>query len=71
MARAQFSSKGYEYAGINAYDINFTAGRYDPSLQPPFDAGFEAIGSVVCVGTQTKVKLGQSVAVMNYGCFAE
>ena len=27
--------------GINASDINFSAGRYDPSKKPPFEAGFE------------------------------
>ncbi|KAJ3359214.1 hypothetical protein HDU91_004983 [Kappamyces sp. JEL0680] len=61
----------YEYVGINASDINFTAGRYDPSLKPPFDAGFEAIGRVVATGTSTKTKLHQPVAVMLYGCFSE
>lgn len=30
------------HVGINASDINFTAGRYNPTLKPPFDAGFEA-----------------------------
>ena len=28
------------YAGINASDINWTAGRYMPGIQPPFDTGF-------------------------------
>ena len=35
------------YAGINASDINWTAGRYLPSIQPPFDTGFEGLGQVV------------------------
>ena len=31
----------FRYAGINASDINFTAGRYDSTMKPPFDVGFE------------------------------
>ena len=31
----------FRYVGINASDVNFSAGRYDPSARPPFDAGFE------------------------------
>ena len=27
--------------GINASDINYSAGRYDPTVKPPFDCGFE------------------------------
>ncbi|KAJ3276814.1 Prostaglandin reductase 3 [Terramyces sp. JEL0728] len=61
----------YKYVGINASDINFTAGRYDPTIKPPFDAGFEAVGEVVVTGKSTKVKLLQPVAVMNYGVFSE
>lgn len=61
----------YYYAGINASDINFTAGRYDPALVPPFDCGFEAIGEVIAVGSKTTTKLLQPVAVMTYGAFSE
>ncbi|KAI8915842.1 hypothetical protein EDD86DRAFT_243812 [Gorgonomyces haynaldii] len=50
------------YLGINASDINFTAGRYDPTVKPPFDCGFEAIGQVVKAGESTKLKPGQAVA---------
>jgi NADPH:quinone reductase-like Zn-dependent oxidoreductase len=59
------------YVGINASDINFTAGRYDPTLKPPFDCGFEAVGTVVVAGKDTKINIGQAVAVMQYGCFSE
>ena len=31
----------FSYVGINASDINYTAGRYDSSIKPPFDVGFE------------------------------
>lgn len=27
--------------------VSFSAGRYDPSMKPPFYAGFEAMGTVV------------------------
>ena len=53
-----------QFAGINASDINYTAGRYDPSLKPPFDCGFEGIGVVVVKGSSTRVTLLQPVAVM-------
>jgi hypothetical protein len=32
-------------SGINASDINFTAGKYMKDARPPFDAGFEAVGT--------------------------
>ena len=31
--------------GINASEINFTSGKYTPGVEPPFDAGLEAIGT--------------------------
>ena len=34
------------YVGINASDINFTAGRYAGDHKLPFDAGFEGMGEV-------------------------
>ena len=37
-------------AGVNASDVNMTAGRYDPTAEPPFDLGFEAAGTVEAVG---------------------
>lgn len=39
------------YAGINASDVNATAGRYESApKQLPFDLGFESVGEVVAVG---------------------
>jgi NADPH:quinone reductase-like Zn-dependent oxidoreductase len=29
------------YAGVNASDVNFTAGRYVPNMALPCDVGFE------------------------------
>jgi len=31
----------FRFVGINASDINQTAGKYDPTARPPFDVGFE------------------------------
>ena len=61
----------YDFVGINASDINFTAGRYDPTLKPPFDCGFEGLGTIVVRDGKSAYKLGQPVAVMSYGCFSE
>lgn len=59
------------YVGINASDINFSAGKYTKT-EPPFDAGFEAVGKIVEVGENVSEKLiGQTVAHMNNGAFSE
>lgn len=62
-----------EYVGINASDSNFSAGKYTPGVEPPFDCGFEAVGVVVGCGPTSadKAFLGRSVAVAGFGCFAE
>ena len=36
-----FSTVISRYVGINATDINHSAGRYDPGKSPPLDAGLE------------------------------
>lgn len=60
------------YTGINASDINFTAGIYQPDVRPPFDCGFEAIGEVVDVGSGVKdLHAGNIVVTQSYGSFAE
>jgi len=60
------------FCGINASDINFTAGVYQPGVQPPFDTGFEAIGRVVSLGPGVeKFKIGDPVAYTTFGAFAE
>lgn len=45
------------YAGVNASDVNFTAGRYHGSIEAaraamPLEAGFEAVGAIAAVGQQ-------------------
>lgn len=59
--------------GINASDINYSAGRYDPSVKPPFDAGFEGIGEVVGLGlsASSRYTVGDAVAYFGSGAFAE
>ncbi|XP_075069320.1 prostaglandin reductase 3 [Mixophyes fleayi] len=61
------------YIGINASDINFSSGRYDTSVKPPFDIGFEGIGEVVALGLSASktFTVGQPVAYVKFGSFAE
>uniref|UniRef100_A0A8D2HRJ4 15-oxoprostaglandin 13-reductase n=1 Tax=Urocitellus parryii TaxID=9999 RepID=A0A8D2HRJ4_UROPR len=61
------------FVGINASDINYSAGRYDPSVKPPFDIGFEGIGEVVALGLSASAthSVGQAVAYVTPGSFAE
>lgn len=44
----------FRFVGINASDINYTAGRYDPKLRPPFDVGFE-VRELLSSGANTSV----------------
>jgi len=60
-----------KFVGINASDIIFSAGGYDPSHKPPFIAGLEALGEVVAVGEGVDMKVGQAVVSTGFGCFAE
>ncbi|MBN3317290.1 PTGR3 reductase, partial [Atractosteus spatula] len=61
------------FVGINASDINYSAGRYDPTVKPPFDAGFEGIGEVVGLGLSASAHyaVGQAVAYFGEGAFSE
>ncbi|KAG5483459.1 hypothetical protein CUR178_07780 [Leishmania enriettii] len=60
------------HLGINASDINFTAGVYQPDVRPPFVCGFEAVGEVVDVGSGVEdLKAGAAVLTQSYGAFAE
>ena len=61
-----------KYAGVNASDINLTAGRYHPGVQPPFDVGFEGMGKVVGVGENCGTfKPGDDVCYMKFGAFSQ
>lgn len=59
------------YVGINASDVNYTAGRYDPTMKPPFAAGFEGLGKVVAAGEKSAVKEGQAVVYTQAGAFSD
>ncbi|OWF50555.1 prostaglandin reductase-3-like [Mizuhopecten yessoensis] len=59
------------FVGINASDINYTAGRYDPSIKPPFVCGMEGLGEVVRVGSGVNMSLGQAVMYCRNGSFAD
>ncbi|CAG5133331.1 unnamed protein product [Candidula unifasciata] len=59
------------YAGINASDVNYTAGRYDPTKKPPFPAGFEGLGEVAAVGPDSNYNVGEFVLYCNFGAFAD
>ncbi|KAH6927445.1 hypothetical protein HPB50_003480 [Hyalomma asiaticum] len=64
------------YAGINASDVNATAGRYENAPKKhPFDLGFESVGEVVAVGPDVDgLKVGNAVATANFpkfGAFGE
>jgi len=60
-----------KYVGINASDINYSAGRYDPKAKFPLDCGFEAVAEVVSSGPKTPYKPGQAVMYCQYGAFSD
>ncbi|KAK9819434.1 hypothetical protein WJX74_003860 [Apatococcus lobatus] len=65
------------WAGVNASDVNHSAGRYMSSTAEaqsklPYGAGFEAVGVVAGVGPSvTDVCIGDAVAEMTFGGFAD
>lgn len=63
----------FSFVGINASDINYSAGRYDRTVKPPFDVGFEGIGEVVGLGlsASSSYAVGDAVAYFGSGAFAE
>lgn len=69
------------WTGVNASDVNFTAGRYFGGAKKakallPFDAGFESVGVVAALGcgvadAHPELPVGQPVATTTYGGFSE
>lgn len=69
------------WTGVNASDVNFTAGRYfggakKAAAMLPFDAGFESVGIVAALGegvarTHPELVLGAPVATTTFGGFSE
>lgn len=69
------------WTGVNASDVNFTAGRYfggakKAAAMLPFDAGFESVGIVAALGegvtrSHPELVLGAPVATTTFGGFSE
>jgi prostaglandin reductase 3 len=60
------------WAGVNASDVNFTAGRYHASPPKlPMHCGFEAVAEVVVAGAESGYAPGDAVAVTSFGAFAD
>ncbi len=60
------------FAGVNATDVNISAGGYTPGAQPPIDLGAEMTGEVVAVGEKvTEYKVGDFVTSTSLGGYAE
>ena len=62
-----------KFVGINATDINVTAGRYSRDTTPPQHLGLESVAEVVAVGTASchGYKQGDAVAIFKNGTFSE
>jgi len=61
-----------QYAGVNATDVNISAGLYTPGATPPIDLGAEMIGEVVAIGDKvTDFKVGDKVLSTAIGGYAE
>ena len=55
-------------AGVNATDVNITAGRYHAEPEPPLDLGAEAAGRVVAVGDGVDgLQVGDAVVTSRVG----
>lgn len=60
------------YAGINATDINISAGRYFTDGKVPYDIGFEGLGTIQTVGSKvTGFTVGQAVLYLGNQGFSE
>ncbi|PJF43987.1 MAG: alcohol dehydrogenase [Phototrophicales bacterium] len=67
LAPNQILVKNY-YAGVNASDLNISAGIYFVGSEPPWDTGVEATGEVVAVGENvTNFKVGDHVLTTMLG----
>ncbi len=59
-------------AGVNFADVTQTHGRYGGGPQPPYVAGFEAAGEIVCCsGVEGGLPVGTTVVGAGAGAFAE
>ena len=55
------------YAGVNASDVNISAGRYWTDGNLPFDVGFEGLGSIEEVGSDVTLQKDQAVLFWRSG----
>ncbi|MFG2720618.1 zinc-binding dehydrogenase [Streptomyces sp. NPDC048416] len=59
-------------AGVNYADVSQSHGTFHNGPQPPYLAGFEAVGEIVALGDAVSgVQLGGHVIGVGYGAFAE
>ncbi len=64
------------WCGINASDINHSAGRYlgspkEAAAKLPFDCGFDAVGVVAATGPGAGgLQAGDAVASMSFDAFS-
>ncbi|CAG2104146.1 unnamed protein product, partial [Medioppia subpectinata] len=60
------------YAGVNASDVNITAGRYFTDAKVPFDVGFEGLGVIHALGKNvTKYRVGQPALFLESKAYSE
>lgn len=60
------------FAGINATDINISAGRYFTDGKVPFDVGFEGLGVIDSIGSSVPgFSVGQNVLYIGSRGFSE
>ena len=57
------------YLGVNAADITWTLGTYMPGVEPPFNCGFEGVGTVVAAGDKAKLAVGDHVCYCDVGAY--
>ncbi|RWS28553.1 quinone oxidoreductase-like protein [Leptotrombidium deliense] len=59
------------YVGVNATDVNISAGRYFVTTPPPYDIGFESVGVIDSVGEGVAMKSGQPVIYFGSKAYSE
>lgn len=52
-----------EFVGINAGDVNITAGKYTPDPSPAQELGAESVSEVIAVGEDCSYSVGDAVVV--------
>lgn len=60
-----------EAAGLNFADVEMRRGNYPDGPEPPFVPGMEAVGRIDAVGANVDRAVGERVACLGRGAFAE